>query len=49
MPPTPQNANVVVNNKSNKYFLIATLANGNTALNANGTSLYSFQIGYSVA
>jgi hypothetical protein len=49
LPPTPQNANVVVNNKSNKYFLTATLANGNTALNANGTSLFSFQIGYSVA
>ena len=44
-----KNVNIVVDNVANKYFLVATLANGNPALTALGTSLYAFQIGYSAA
>jgi hypothetical protein len=51
VPTAPQKANIVVNNKLNKYFLYFMLSSGNTAsdpLGNGGTSLYSFQIGYSV-
>jgi hypothetical protein len=47
LPPAPQNAGVVVDNVNNKYFITATLLNGNTAVSAGGTNLNVFQITYS--
>jgi hypothetical protein len=47
IPPAPQNGSTVVNNSSNKYFLLAQLTNGNVALAGLGTSLDAFQITYS--
>ena len=47
IPPTPQNGAAVVDNSTNKYFILAQLTNGNIALAGLGTSLDAFQIGYS--
>ena len=49
IPPTPQNASAVVDNTTNKYFLVATLTGGNTTLTAGGTTLNAFQITYSAS
>jgi hypothetical protein len=46
LPLSPQNVNVVVDNTTQKYFLVASLANGNTAAGSGGTSLNAFQITY---
>lgn len=47
IPPAPQNANVIVDNTTQKYYLEAVLGAGNTSLAAGGTSLNAFQIAYS--
>jgi hypothetical protein len=47
LPPAPQNASIAVDTVNNKYFITATLQNGNTAVSAGGTSINAFQITYS--
>jgi len=47
LPPAPQNAHVVIDNASQKYYLSASLVGGNTTLVAGGTTLNAFQITYS--
>jgi hypothetical protein len=43
----PQGSNTVVDNSQYKYFVSASLNNGNTTLAAGGTTLLAFQITYS--
>ncbi len=49
IPPTPQNGAAVVDNSTNKYFILAQLTSGNIALAGLGTSLNAFQIGYTAS
>jgi hypothetical protein len=49
IPPTPQNGAAVVDNSTNKYFILAQLTNGNIALAGLGTSLNAFQIRYTAS
>lgn len=46
IPLTSQNANVVVDNVNNKYFIVATVTNSNALLTSGGTILNAFQITY---